>query len=133
MNKKYVTWEEVENFVVQTCKFLEERGKKPFGVFGLPRGGLCIATILSYRLDIPLLLAPAKNCLIVDDISDTGETLLHYKNSTYSTYDIATMYYRKGSLVKPDFFTAEKTDEWIVFPWEEIRKSEQTRDEDHDD
>ena len=70
-----------------------------------------------------MLSAPCQNCLIVDDICDTGESLLHYmKNS--SSFDkpfwyIATMYYKDNELgVKPDFYMHNKEDKWIVFPWE---------------
>jgi len=31
---------------------------------------------------------------------------------------IATLFYRKGSKVKPDFYIHEITDKWIVFPYE---------------
>lgn len=116
-NKKYVTWEDVEACVDAICETYKDSNFK--GIYGLPRGGLCIATMVSYRLNIPLLMAPIRGCLIFDDISDTGETLLHYKSGAYDKYEVATMYYRKGSLVKPDFYFAEKADDWIVFPWEE--------------
>lgn len=64
-------------------------------------------------------MAPTKGCIIVDDIVDTGETLLHYKSGAYSTYEVVTMFYREGSLVKPDYYFAKKEGEWIQFPWEE--------------
>lgn len=114
--KVFVTWDQVENFVTEVCERYKDKDLK--GIYGLPRGGLCMATMVSYRLGIPLLMAPIKGCLIIDDISDTGETLLHYKSGAYETYEVVTMFYRKGSLVKPDFYFKEKKDEWVVFPWE---------------
>lgn len=110
---KMVSWKDIELYVNDVCEKYQD--KKLSGVYGLPRGGLIFAVMISHKLDIPLLMAPAKNCLIVDDISDSGETLLHYKNSGYL---ITTMFYKKDSLVLPDFWKYKKTDEWIVYPWE---------------
>ena len=44
-------------------------GRSFDGVFGIPRGGLCLAVGLSHSLDLPLLPAPNNHCLIVDDDS----------------------------------------------------------------
>ena len=81
---------------------------------------MIFATLLSYKLDIPLLLNAAKGCIVVDDIADSGRTLMHFtENDTqFNKYYIATMYYHERSLVKPDFYTNLKHDDWIVFPYE---------------
>ena len=55
------------------------KNKKFTGVYGIPRGGLCLAVSLSHYLNIPLLELPQDNCLIVDDIYDSGKTLEKYK------------------------------------------------------
>ena len=99
--KKYVTWEEVDNFIDKVCSRYSSTTLS--GVYGLPRGGLIFAVMLSHRLNIPLLSAPSHNCLIVDDICDSGESLLHYvRNSSgeYFTdkYHIVTMYYKENEL-----------------------------------
>ena len=121
MAKVYVTYEQIHEYIDAIANDLESKGIKPTGVYGIPRGGLIFATLLSYKLDIPLLLNAAKGCIIVDDIADSGRTLLHYtENDTqFNKYYIATMFYHKRSLVKPDYYKFEKTDKWIVFPWEE--------------
>ena len=105
-------WKDVEDFI---NRLSEEIPKDTKGVYGIPRGGLCIAVMLSYKLNIPLLQAPCKDCVVIDDIADTGETLYHYKKKGYY---IATMYYHKQSKIVPDFWFKEKTNKWIVFPWE---------------
>lgn len=111
-DKVYVTWEEV----MQYCKLAAECFEGVKGVYGIPRGGLVFAVILSHMLNVPLLAAPCEGCLVVDDIADTGETLVHYKQCGYK---ITTMFYNKISVVKPDFSMKEKNDLWIVYPWEE--------------
>lgn len=120
MNKRYVSWQEVEDFV---DKLVKEVNKWSFtGVYGLPRGGLPIAVMLSHRLHIPLLMNACDGCLIVDDICDSGESLLHYRDnasgSQHTAYYVATMFYRANQFVLPDFWLYRKEEDWIVFPWE---------------
>ncbi len=121
MEKVYVTWKDMEDYVEDLIVELNKNNIHPTGVYGVPRGGLILATLVSYKMDIPLLLNASKGCLIIDDIADSGRTLLHYtENDTqFNKYYISTMFYHERSLVKPDFFKFEKKDNWIVFPWEE--------------
>lgn len=120
-DKVYVQWEEVEAFIGKVKASYQ--GKGITGVYGFPRGGLVLAVMLSHRMGIPLLAAPCKNCIIIDDICDSGETLLHYdRNSSgedKKAYHIVTMFYKQNSLgVKPELYDKEKDDAWVVFPWE---------------
>lgn len=107
-----VTWDMVGCFVDAVSGICAKR--RFAGVYGFPRGGLPLAVWISHRAGLPLLLAPAKDALLVDDIADTGVTLFKYKDSHF----IATMFYHRQSSVVPSFWMFEKQDEWIVFPWE---------------
>lgn len=84
--------------------------------------GLIFAILLSHKMNIPLLQAPIENCIIIDDICDTGESLVHYnKNSSgidKPKYHITTMFYKSNELVEPEFWIKEKENKWIVYPWE---------------
>ena len=127
--KEFVTWEEVESFVNLVADYVKNSSsykKYPVtGVYGLPRGGLVLAVMLSHKLNIPILTAPACGCVIVDDICDSGESLLHYVKDTSGidpkdkAYTIATMYYKENDLgIEPDIWASWKGNKWIVFPWE---------------
>lgn len=120
-NKFYVTWNDMMAYIDELIADLKKQNIKPTGVYGIPRGGLIIATLLSYKMNIPLLLNAAEGCIIVDDIADSGRTLLHYtENDTqFNKYYISTMFYHERSLVKPNFYKFKKDNKWIVFPWEE--------------
>lgn len=107
-----VSWSDVDNFVGKVTNYA--KGKKFSGVYGPARGGLPLAVMLSHSLGIPLLMAPAKGCFIVDDIADTGKTLERYSGKFF----IVTMYYHEQCSFIPDFWGYKKTDDWIVFPWE---------------
>ena len=90
-------------------------------IYGIPRGGLPIAVHLSHHLNLDFLekfddtVLKRSSTLIVDDIAHTGRTL----EKLINTYITATLFYRDGSTVEPNFYI-EKTDQWIVFPWEKI-------------
>ena len=109
----YFTWGEFDKSVEQIankCKFL-----KFSGIYGIPRGGLCLAVALSHKLKINLISQPIKNSLIVDDVYETGITLNKFKDIE------GAMYFVLFSKIKPTwwntvFISDEK--EWIVFPWE---------------
>ena len=121
-NKVYVSYIDIEDYVKELCVYLKEHNIQPTGVYGIPRGGLFFAMLISYRLNIPMLLAPCDGCIVVDDIADSGRTLLHFtKNDTqFNKYFITTMYYHERSQVIPDFWYMNKGTDWIVFPYEEI-------------
>lgn len=120
--KKYISWVEVEKFIDEVVDTYKDQ--EITGVYGLPRGGLVFAVMLSHRMSIPMLASPIKGCILVDDICDSGESLIHYFNNTSGedhekNYTIVTMYYKPNALeVVPDFWKREKQDDWIVFPWE---------------
>ena len=119
--KRFVTWAEVENFIDEVAEAY--KGQNIKGVYGIPRGGLVLAVMLSHKMRVPLLGAACDNCIICDDICDSGETLLHYYLNSSGDgrprYHIATMFYKQNKLgVEPEFHKEEKDDAWIVFPWE---------------
>ena len=124
--KYYTTMDDVYRFIDKIAERFEN-DKSIKGVYGIPKGGLFLAALLSSRLGIPMLLAACDHGIIVDDIADTGETLIHYdRNSSggkRKDYHICTMFYNeKLSSVVPEIFFEHKTDRWIVFPWEYDRE-----------
>jgi hypoxanthine phosphoribosyltransferase len=62
-----------------------------------------------------------KRMLLVDEVADTGDTLLHAINHVkelgVKEVRSAVLHYKPTSVVKPDFFMVETTS-WIVYPWE---------------
>ena len=114
----YYTWNEFDKAVehiASKCKFLEFSG-----VYGVPRGGLCLAVALSHKLKINLISEPIKNSLIVDDVYETGITLNTFRDIE------GAMFFVLFSKTKPKWWNtviiSEKS-EWIVFPWENTLNS----------
>ena len=110
----YFTWDEFDKSVehiANKCKFLEFSG-----IYGVPRGGLCLAVALSHKLKIKLISEPIKNSLIVDDVYETGITLTTFKDIE------GAMFFVLFSKIKPTWWNTvhiSKKKEWIVFPWED--------------
>ena len=109
----YFSWNEfdksVEN-IADKCKFLNFSG-----IYGVPRGGLCLAVALSHKLKINLISEPIKNSLIVDDVYETGITLSTFKDIE------GAMFFVLFSKVKPTWWNSvhiSEKKEWIIFPWE---------------
>ena len=67
------TWKEFDKsveYIAYKCKFLNFAG-----IYGIPRGGLCLAVALSHKLNVKLISEPIKISLIADDVYETGFTL----------------------------------------------------------
>ena len=118
----YFTWSEFDksvDHIANKCKFL-----KFSGIYGVPRGGLCLAVALSHKLKVNLISEPIRNSLIVDDIYETGYTLNTFKDIE------GAMFFVLFSKIKPTWwntvFKSEKN-EWIVFPWEDNLNTQSDR------
>lgn len=121
--------------------------KKPDAIIAIARGGLTFAHYLSQKFnirdvfsinvisyegnkkleDIKIFNIPNlsnhKNILIVDDISDSGDTFMHVLNTLKNRYPqknfkTISIFYKPTSKYKPDIYL-HTTNEWINFFWEE--------------
>ena len=64
----YFTWREFDKSVEQIankCRF-----KKLSGIYGVPRGGLCLAVALSHKLKIETLHTYVPNSINIEKIND---------------------------------------------------------------
>ncbi len=146
---RIVSWGEIEEWCDRMRhKVMEDYS--PDTIIGIARGGLVPARILSDRMWIKDLLSvktehwgitatkdgaatlkssvssdiKGKKVLLVDDITDTGESLRvasqHVASLEPSELKTATMLHISRSKLVPDFF-AQEVDEkswtWFIFPW----------------
>ena len=118
-----LNWIEVLVMIHELTEKIKASKEKFDYIYGIPRGGLIPAVILSHKLGIPLTrdLIGKYSCkdimyLVVDDISDTGSTLMEAQNAHNRT---ATLHMRYNSTVLPNFYVKEiKDNTWIQYPWE---------------
>ena len=119
---RFFSWSDFDksvDYIANQCKFWSISG-----VYGVPRGGLCLAVALSHKLSIPLAEKPIKNSLIVDDVYETGLTLSNFKNIEGVNFFVLVS---KKEPIWWNTVTLTYQKEWIIFPWE--NKTNQLKDE----
>ena len=131
-----VSWEEYDRLLSKLALKIRNNalkstnnsiGKYSRFLYGIPRGGLIVATCLTHLdeclslfvSDVSRVADPNFPLVIVDDIVDSGKTAEEYKNIIQIKVEVAALFYREGASFEPDFY-AEKLDSdvWIKFPWE---------------
>jgi hypoxanthine phosphoribosyltransferase len=138
--------------MIDLARRVRDSGFRPDLIIGVSRGGWAPARIMSDLLEnantasirIEFYLAPGVtarkpvisqaimvpvkgvNVLVVDDVSDTGESLKvaveHLDVCGAKAIKTATLYYKPQSIFKPDFFIIQ-TEQWIIFPWERLENT----------
>lgn len=114
--KHQVTW---NDFLLLSAKLANSIAWTKYdSIYPIIRGGICLASELSSISNVPIVweLSPCKrpSTLIVDDICDSGATLEPFMRDGY---DCAVLHYAGHS--KPPTYYAEKSNGWMVYPWEE--------------
>jgi hypothetical protein len=76
--------------------------------------------------DIPVSIQ-GETVLLFDDVADTGEslefTINYLKTRGAAKIKTATLYYKPHSKITPDYY-GQKTDSWIVFPYDVVEMIE---------
>ena len=128
-----LSWIDFDELYSKLINNIYNSGFQPNFIIGIPRGGLPLAVCLSHYFDAPLKFEiedswkyNKSKILIVDDISDNGDTLLShlamFYNKGFNPENIKTavLVERDTTKYNTDFKAAivTKEDGWIVFPWE---------------
>ncbi len=119
---------------------------KPDVILAIARGGMTLGHFLAEALEMRDLysinsihyeetrkldtidifnmpdLSKAKRVIMVDDIIDSGETMIEVKKVITQKYPdvelkVASVFYKEKALLRPDF-TAREATEWIEFFWD---------------
>ena len=122
---RVLSWVEFDQVVQRLAERLSSGSFA--GVYGVPRGGLCLAVALSHALERPLLAEPKPDALIVDDVYETGRTLkaLHARFPTAR----CVVWVSKSPPQWWDAVVVTNSSEWLLFPWEnaaQARSDEET-------
>ena len=93
----------------------------PDFIYGVPRGGLIPATIISHHLDIPMIMTLHGNAnliLVIDELCDSGNTFLDINKNFGYHMKFASIYVNSiNCKFYPDYYL-KKTEDWVVFPYE---------------
>ena len=122
------TWKKFDSDIIEIEQAIKIKRWKIKCIYGIPKGGLVMAVVLANRLNLPLILNyhqyiinrkvyKPNECLIVDDIADSGRTLKSISGSQIS-YTI-TLFKKNISKFIPDMWCRTIGKKyWIKFPWE---------------
>ena len=123
--KQFLSWEWVDRQVLTLGETIKESVSEFTYISGIPRGGLIPGAYLSHDLGIKYIpyddakqlpIGFRRQVLVVDDICDSGLTLLQASEFGFQT---AALCIRYSSPFIPEFYSEKITnDEWLVFPWE---------------
>ncbi len=146
---KILSWDKVYNLSKKTAERVRSSGFKPDAIIGVARGGWFHARVLCDLLGVEDLYSikighwgitaekdqegarlhqglnvdlSGKKVLLVDDITDTGQSLELAKKHVLeagnpSELKTATLLHIKTSEYKPDYFGEETGWAWMIFPW----------------
>ena len=142
-----MSWELFEKLAINVAKSIRKDGFQPDFMVGLARGGWVLSRVLcdflgvkdlvslkvehwgvtatpdgkaqiKYPFDIDLT---GKNVLVVDDITDTGESMLvaveYVKSKNPASIKTAALRHIDGSKFTPDYYGDVINWRWVVFPW----------------
>ncbi|MDJ0270205.1 MAG: phosphoribosyltransferase [Aigarchaeota archaeon] len=148
--QKYLalSWRDVESLVDKLYDAIT-RSYEPNVIVGVLRGGIVVANLLSDLFGMQEVYAigcrsyrdmqrsevriyhdlvrgelRGKNVLLVDDVSDSGNTLTTAIEHVItprspSTVKTATLHIKPWTSYIPNFYV-ETTDAWIIYPWERM-------------
>ena len=125
-DKHYHTWEQLDKDIRTIARKVVQKGWNIKWVYGPPRGGCIPAVMLSHKLnahyitDLKKWHVPSKT-LIVDDVSDTGDTLTNIfkKLKKPKSYKTATIFIKPETIYIPNVYCrVVPQTTWIVFAWE---------------
>ncbi|MFX1244659.1 MAG: phosphoribosyltransferase [Promethearchaeota archaeon] len=144
---RYIDWNTIHSLCLTTYRQIREANFQPDIVVGIARGGWVPARILAdffvttstanvkvefyhgiYETkDQPYIAQPVsgetrwKRVLLVDDISDTGNSLKatidHLQRRKVADLRTVCLHIKPWTKQLPDYY-AESTDAWIIYPWE---------------
>ena len=110
--KVFLSWNDIEKQVDSLAEQINKMDKKPFYIYGVPRGGAIPAVWLSHKTGIDYYqlnsaqiskMADLSHILIVDDICDSGETIKKLKEN-FPKCQTATLYHKETAIDKPDIY-----------------------------
>lgn len=119
MTQRLINWRDIDRLVDKLYLKITKRDIK--NIYGLPRGGLIPAVMLSHRIGVPMIFETSQiteQTLIVDDLTDSGATMNMLSARLPIMPKTAVLYHNKESKYKPTYYADLKPDAWIVFPYE---------------
>ena len=125
-NKLFLSWDDIKSITDALAEKILALDKKPFYLYGCPRGGLIPAVMLSHKTGIAYQhlnsaqlskTADLSHIMVIDDICDSGKTVAELREN-YNKIRVATLHTKPESPYQPDIYGKVVGNEWLVYPWE---------------
>jgi len=144
-----LSWDDIEKITDDLANKIKASNFKPDYIIGITTGGLIPLYFLAKKLDdmdniltvsatsydkdrkknlrilyLPKVDLSDKKVLLVDEITETGDTLKAISDIFVNQYKVselktATLGVNKDKCkFYPDFYIVEEKGDWVVFPWE---------------
>jgi len=111
-----ISWWDMSDLIKDLAEKIPFEVPLADSIYGIPRGGLIPAVMLSHKTGLPLVQTIGKNTLVVDDICDSGVTL----DKSPGQFTAVLFHKPHTSIFTPNLWAKEHTGtEWLVFPWED--------------
>ncbi len=143
-----LTWAEIQRLARRLARLIQTSGYQPDVIIAIARGGYVPARLICDLLDIYNLTSirvahyttgAHKNqaaqlssplnvdvrglrVLIIDDVSDTGDTLQvtldHVRSFNPAEVKIGVLHHKTVSSIEPDFYAKKIIKwRWLIYPW----------------
>tara|TARA_R110001606_G_scaffold96378_3_gene213498 strand:- start:14121 stop:14570 length:450 start_codon:yes stop_codon:yes gene_type:complete len=133
-------WEDIDNLVTHIEAQVRQHHPQVGMIVGVSRGGVIPGVMLSHKLGIGFEtvqwtlrdglkkeigrlnnITERYQCLVIDDILDSGATIEDMKADCLHPFKVATLLAKKSSEhIDIEGRKYYNNDKWIVFPWEEL-------------
>lgn len=132
-SKKNLTWTTYFRLINKLYNKIDWVKEEFDAIVGINRGGNIIGTLLSHKSRVHLEIINKEQVvnvrgkiLIIDDIADTGVTLLKVMSNLKSgtIAKTATLHMQPHTKHKPDFYVSTVR-HWVVYPYERVHKRKQ--------
>ena len=134
-----LTTTEVNGMIATLASKILASGVEYKQVVGIENGGLNVSIPLAKILNLPHTSVrishyngrsrrawpfisgdpPGTGNLVVDDLIDDGYTLRTYDDVFGLLGNaVAVLFWKAGSIPRPEYYVHEKPNSWVIFPWE---------------
>lgn len=114
-NKILVSWWDIQDLIKDLAEKIPFEVPLADSIYGIPRGGMIPAVMLSHATNLPLVQTVGANTLIVDDMTDSGVTM----NKMPGLYTAVLYHKPHTSCFTPNVYSKlHEGNEWLIFPWE---------------
>lgn len=115
------TWQNVLDMIDYLGqKIVKHKQTHDIKLYGIPNGGVVVASILASRYNFTLINEIKYADFIIDDVCDSGNTLQLINQPLINTGVL--IFKERSNFVPTIHITTVADNHWVIFPWENEQK-----------